>query len=172
MRRQEKRPVGKVLTQEEWRTICHSLVETGFFEPAGRPKTLKAIRRVIEKMSVDEVESLKNRVLTIFTPALGMDGQVLSLKARSASTGEQEESQQQWVLIYLSPEIERYSQRRIESIVAHEFAHALLHAPSALEGWFIEPEADQKVQSWGFKAAYPETRYFANREKRGNKIDT
>jgi len=160
-----------MLTQEEWRTICHSLVETGFFEPAGRPKTLKAIRRVIEKMSADEVESLKSKVLTIFTPALGMDGQVLSLKGRSASTGEQQESQQQRVLIYLSPGIEHYSQRRIESIVAHEFAHALLHAPSALEGWFIEPEADQKVQSWGFKAAYPETRYFAKREKRGNKID-
>jgi len=166
--RQERhrRTVGKVLTQEEWRTICHSLVETGFFEPAGRPKTLKAIRRVIEKMSTDEVESFKNKVLTIFTPVSGMDGQVLSLKGRSGPTGEQEESQQQRVLIYLSPEIERYSQKRIESIVAHEFAHALLHAPSALEGWFIEPEADQKVQSWGFKAAYPEARYPANREKK------
>ena len=158
-----------MLTPEEWRTISHNLVETGFFEPAGRPKTLKAIRRVIEKMPADELESLKNKVLIIFAPAPGMDGQVLPLKGKSASISEQEESQQQRVLVYLSPEIERYSQRRIESIVAHEFAHALLHAPSALEGWFIEPEADQKVQSWGFKAAYPEDQYPADQGKRGNK---
>jgi len=131
-------------------------VETGFFDSAGRPKTLKAIRRVIEKMSADELESLKTKVSIIFAPAPGMDGQVYPLKGSSTSVSEQEESQQERVVVYLSPDIERRSQRRIESIVAHEFAHALLHAPSALEGWFIEPEADQKVQSWGFKAAYPD----------------
>ena len=156
------------LKQEEWRIICHNLVETGFFDSAGRPKTLEAIRRVIEKMPTDEVESLKNKVSIIFAPAPGMDGQVFSLKRPSASIGKQEESQQQPVLIYFSPELERRSQERIDSIVAHEFAHALLHAPSALEGWFIEQEADQKVQSWGFKVAYPKERYPDNK-KRGNK---
>ena len=133
----------------------HYLVETGFFASAGRPKTLKAIQRVLEKMPADELQSLKDKVSIILAPAPGIVGQVFPCQGSSASTGEQAENQQR-VLVYLSPAIERFSQRRIESIVAHEFAHALLHAPSALEGWFIEQQADKKVQSWGFKVAYPD----------------
>jgi len=132
------------------------LVETGFFASAGRPKTLKAIQRVMEKMTADELKSLKDKVSIIFAPAPGIVGQVFLCQRSSAATSEQAENQQQRVLVYLSPRIERLSQRRIESIVAHEFAHALLHAPSGLEGWFIEQQADQKVQSWGFKVAYPD----------------
>jgi hypothetical protein len=143
-------------TQEDLRAICHNLVETGFFDSAGRPKTLKAIRQVMEKMPADELECLKDRVSIIFAPAPGMDGQVFPLKEPLTPTGRQEKNRERPVLVYLSPEIERLSQRRIESIVAHEFAHALLHAPAALEGWFIEQEADSKVKSWGFKVAYPE----------------
>jgi hypothetical protein len=133
----------------------HDLVETGFFASAGRPKTLKAIQRVMEKMTADELKSLKDKVSIVFAPASGIVGQVF-LCQRSSATSGQAENQQQRVLVYLSPRIERLSQRRIESIVAHEFAHALLHAPSGLEGWFIEQQADQKVQSWGFKVAYPD----------------
>lgn len=143
-------------TQEDWRAICHNLVETGFFDSAGRPKTLKAIRRVMEKIPADELECLKDKVSIIFAPAPGMDGQVFPLEKSLTSTSQQEKNEQRQALVYLSPEIERLSQRRIESIVAHEFAHALLHAPAALEGWFIEQEADQKVRSWGFKVAYPD----------------
>ena len=143
-------------TQEDWRATCHNLVETGFFDSAGRPKTLKAIRRVMEKIPADELECLKDKVSIIFAPAPGMDGQVFPLEKSLTSTSQQEKNEQRQALVYLSPEIERLSQRRIESIVAHEFAHALLHAPTALEGWFIEQEADQKVRSWGFKVAYPD----------------
>ncbi len=143
-------------TQEDWRNIYHNLVETGFFNSAGRPNTLKAIRRVMEKMPADELECLKDKVSIIFAPVPGMDGQVFSLKEAPLSSNEPVKRRRRQVLVYLSPEIERLSQRRIESIVAHEFAHALLHAPAALEGWFIEQEADQKVRSWGFKVAYPD----------------
>ena len=134
----------------------YDLVETGFFASAGRPKTLKAIRRVMEKMPADELKCLKDKVSIILAPAPEIVGQVFLCQRSSAATSGQAENQQQRVLVYLSPRIERLSQRRIESIVAHEFAHALLHAPSALEGWFIEQQADQKVQSWGFKVAYPD----------------
>jgi hypothetical protein len=143
-------------TQEDWRAICYNLVETGFFDSTGRPKTLKAIRRVMEKMPADELECLKDKVSIIFAPAPGMDGQVFPLKESLTSSRRPEKVKKRHVLVYLSPGIERLSQRRIESIVAHEFAHALLHAPAALEGWFIEQEADQKVRSWGFKVAYRE----------------
>lgn len=110
----------------------------------------------MEKMPADELECLKDKVSIIFAPAPGMDGQVFPLEKSLTSTSQQEKNEQRQALVYLSPEIERLSQRRIESIVAHEFAHALLHAPAALEGWFIEQEADQKARSWGFKVAYPD----------------
>lgn len=139
----------------------HNLVETGFFASAGRPKTLKAIQRVKEKMTADELKSLKDKVSIILAPAPGIVGQVFLCKRPSTATSEQAENQQQRVLVYLSPRIERFSQMRIESIVAHEFAHALLHAPSALEGWFIEQQADQKVRSWGFKVAYPDNSVYS-----------
>ena len=140
-----------MLSEEEWETICRQMVETGFFDPAGRPRTLKAIRRVMEEMSPAELASLKDKVSVIFAPAPGMNGQVLPLGKSSAG-----EPVKRRVLVYLSPEIERLGQRQVESVVAHEFAHALLHAPSTLEGWFIEQEADQKVRAWGFKVVYPE----------------
>jgi hypothetical protein len=143
-------------TQEDWRVICHNLVETGFFDAMGRPKTLKAIRRVMEEMPTDELESLKDKVSIIFAPAPGMDGQVFRLKEPLTPTSQPGKANKRHILVYLSPEIERLSQRRIESIVAHEFAHALLHAPAALEGWFIEQEADKKAESWGFRVAYPD----------------
>jgi len=133
----------------------HNLVETGFFASAGRLKTLKAIQRVMEKMSADELKSLKDKVSIIFAPAPGIVGQVFPCRGSSGAARGQGENQQ-LVLVYLSPGIERLSQKRIESIVAHEFAHALLHAPSALEGWFIEQQADQKVRSWGFEVVYPD----------------
>lgn len=139
----------------------HNLVETGFFASAGRPKTLKAIQRVMEKMTADELKSLKDKVSIILAPAPGIVGQVFLCQGSSAATGAQAENQQQRVLVYLSSRIERFSQRRIESIVAHEFAHALLHAPDALEGWFIEQQADQKVRSWGFKVAYPDNSVYS-----------
>jgi len=141
-----------LLSEEEWGTICQQLVETGFFDPVGRPRTLKAIRRVMEVMSPDELDSLKDKVSVIFAPAPGMNGQVLTL-GKSPAAGEPGKRR---VLVYLSPEIERLHQGQVESVVAHEFAHALLHAPSTLEGWFIEQEADQKVRDWGFKVVYPE----------------
>jgi hypothetical protein len=145
-------------TQEDLRAICHNLVETGFFDATGRPKTLKAIRRVMEEMPAEELECLKDKVAIIFAPAPGMNGQVFPLKESHNPGRQPERNKQQQALVYLSPEIERLSQKRIESIVAHEFAHALLHAPAALEGWFIEQEADKKVKSWGFRVAYPDHR--------------
>lgn len=110
----------------------------------------------MERMPADELECIKDKVSIIFAPAPGMDGQVFPIEKSLTSTSQQGKNEQRQALVYLSPEIERLSQRRIESIVAHEFAHALLHAPAALEGWFIEQEADQKVRSWGFKVAYPD----------------
>jgi hypothetical protein len=155
---------SRVPSEDKWRTICRGLIETGFFDSAGRPKTLRAIRQVMERMPAGELYSLREKIAIIFAPASGMNGQVFPLRSPSVLLGGSEGSQQR-VVVYLSPEIERLSLGKIEAIVAHEFAHALLHAPDSLEGWFIEPEADQKVRSWGFKVTYPKVRYPRSKEK-------
>ncbi|MDD5591370.1 MAG: hypothetical protein PHY18_05550 [Dehalococcoidales bacterium] len=142
-----------MLTEDEWRSICHDLIETGFFDSAGRPRTLKAIRSVMEKMCPDDLKLIREKLSIIFAPTPGVNGQVFPLE-KAAHSNVQEQNQR--IMVYLSPGIERLSQRRLESIVAHEFAHALLHAPNALEGWFIEQEADQKIRSWGFPVVYPD----------------
>ena len=43
-----------MLTDKEWEEVCHSLVEGGFFDWEARPKTLKAVRQVTEKMPEDD----------------------------------------------------------------------------------------------------------------------
>ncbi len=117
-------------------------------------------------MPAGELDSLRKKIAIIFAPASGMDGQVFSLRSPSFLLGKPG-GRQQRVVVYLSPEIERLSLEKIEAIVAHEFAHTLLHAPDSLEGWFIEPEADQKVMSWGFKVTYPKIRYPRSGENGG-----
>lgn len=58
-------------------------------------------------------------------------------------------------MVYLSLGLEQISQRQVESVVAHDFTHAVIHAPNALEGWFIEQEANQKIRPWGLDMIYP-----------------
>lgn len=57
-------------------------------------------------------------------------------------------------MVYLSPEIECRSQGYVQSVVAHEFAHVLLHTSDAPLPPSIEQEVDERVLLWGFKPAY------------------
>jgi len=70
-----------------------------------------------------------------FSPAQGP----LSIRAR--------------VMVYLSPEVEGFEQERVNSSVAHEFAHVLLHPPTSSADPSIEREADAKITEWGFAPA-------------------
>lgn len=140
-----------MLTDKEWEGIRYSLVETGFFDLEARPKTLKAVRRVLERMSHDEIETLEEKVCIIFAPAPSKHGEVFPFVLHASPPNVAEGDT---VMVYLSPEIEKRSQKYVESVVAHEFAHVLLHPFDDTHPPSIEREADEKVQEWGFKPAY------------------
>ena len=138
-----------MLTDSEWEEVRYDLVETGFFDYEARLKTLKGVRRVLDNMSHCEIETLRERISMTFAPAPGKHGEVYPFVYHLRT-----HSQQSTVMVYLSPEIERRSQTYVDSVVAHEFAHVLLHTFDGPAPPSIEREADLKVEHWGFKPAY------------------
>lgn len=152
-----------MLTERQWEEIRYSLVEGGFFDFEARPKTVKAVRQVIERMSPEEIDTLEERVSTIFAPALGKDGEVYPWTniirmnpPEELPAGVEYEPPSLSVMVYLAPRLEQRSQKYIESVIAHEFAHVLLHPPGKTVYGSMEWEADMKAKSWGFKPAYRE----------------
>ena len=149
-----------MLTDSEWEDIRYDLVETGFFDYEARLKTLKGVRRVLDNMSPFEIETLRERISITFAPAPGMHGEIYPFADPPRT-----DSPQKTVMVYLSPEIERHNQTYVDSLVAHEFAHVLLHRFDSPSPPSIEREADSKVKHWGFKPAYRAEGYPESREK-------
>ncbi len=146
-----------------WDSTSYALVETGWFDFESRPKTFKALRVVTERLSDDELEELLAKIGIVFAPAPGKHGEVYPF-VRTFAAGSHVEVEMEEVLVYLSPEIERRSQAYVTSVVAHEFAHVLLHPqhphadlPSGDRN--AEREADAKIVDWGFAPAYKEDEY-------------
>lgn len=141
-----------MLTDREWEKVRHILLEGGFFDFEARSKTLKAVRLVLDQMLDDEIEKLQERISIVFAPAPSKHGEVFPFTTSSST----ESQTQGTVMVYLSLELERHNQEYVQSVVAHEFAHVLLHECSAPASLSIEREADEKVQLWGFRPAYRE----------------
>lgn len=144
-----------MLRDKEWEEIRYSLVEGGYFDFEVRPKTLNAIRRVVERMSIDELDTLQERTSIIFAPAVGKHGEVYPFAPVHLVNGEQTHT----VMVYLSPEVERRSKEYVQSVVAHEFAHVLLHPFDSSASPSIERQADEKIREWRFKPAYHDGNY-------------
>lgn len=142
-------------TDKEWEEVRYSLVEGGFFDLEARPKTLKAVRRVVEQMLDDEIEMLQERISIIFAPAPDKHGEVYPFVRPSLAKSQKQAT----VMVYLSPKLERRSQEYVQSVVAHEFAHVLLHEFDSPHSPSIEHEADEKVRLWGFRPAYRDEEY-------------
>ena len=164
-----------------WDHIRYELIETGWVDWESRPKTHKAAQRVVERMSEDELDLLTERVSIVFAPHPKTNGStypfdpsfqfvrltqmqeaILSATELPPEVDDRPSEQVSRMMVYLSPKIESYSQKRVDSIVAHEFAHVLLHPWTignnpVKEG--IEREADAKIQEWGFGPAYKEGEY-------------
>ena len=60
-----------MLTDREWEEFRYDLLESGFFDFEARPKTLRAVRLVVDQMRNDEIEKLRERISIIFAPAPG-----------------------------------------------------------------------------------------------------
>jgi len=50
------------MTEEEWESIRYDLVETGYFDFEARQKTLKAVRRVVERITPNHLTKMRNLV--------------------------------------------------------------------------------------------------------------
>jgi hypothetical protein len=72
-----------MLTDKEWEEVRYDLIETGFFDFEARPKTLRAVRLVVDKMHDDQIEKLRERTSIIFAPAPAKYGEVYPFKASS-----------------------------------------------------------------------------------------
>ncbi len=133
-----------------WEEVHYQLFGAGFIDYEERPKTAEAIRRVVEKMTGEELEALLAKVSIIFAPDPVKHGEVMPFLG---SAGEEK-----LVIVYLSPAIERRAQRYVNSVVAHEFAHVLLHMSyvHTPRSRSVEREADGKVLEWGFDPGYSE----------------
>jgi hypothetical protein len=94
-----------------WDEFFYMYVETGWFDFEERPKTIKAMRRVCERVPDDVLRDLPST--TIFAPSPWKRGQVLPFG------GSFEENS---AFIYLSPALESERQAQVDFTVAHEFA--------------------------------------------------
>ena len=106
-------------------------------------------------MPEDELETLQERISIIFAPASGKHGEVYLFMGAPIPV----RHQQHRVMVYLAPELERRSQKYVDSVVAHEFAQVLLHPFDSTKSLSIEREADEKVCSWDLKPVYREEEY-------------
>lgn len=153
------------VTSNRWQNARYDLVETGWFDLENRPKSLRAVEKIVGRISDEELETLTEKVTIVFAPSPYIDGEVLPLFASAATPKTVPElpagvswdnaEDRKTCFVYLAPHLERKSQPYVDSVVAHEFAHVLLHpfqGPSA----GIEAEADAKIQRWGFEPAYTE----------------
>ena len=62
-------------------------------------------------------------------------------------------------MVYLAPQLERFSHKYVDQTVAHEFAHVILGHPMKNRSLSNEQDADNKAQSWGFNPAYKPDQY-------------
>lgn len=128
-----------------WEAVRYELLETGWFEWEDRPKTVRAIQRVMERMSDDEVDVLCARVQFIIARHPKTLGENMVIFARDET--------EERVIVYFPGSVERRSQRVVNYVVAHEFAHALLlhaHRVMELDQETRERQADEKAEAWGF----------------------
>lgn len=158
-------------TELAWEEFLYAYVETGWFDYEDRPKTMKAMRRVWERIPADTLQDLPS--VTVFAPSPCKRGEVLPFGGRF---------EQNAAFVYLSPTLESEPQVQVDFTVAHEFAHVVLghhfHSHpdiclSADQSAKIthnfevpaEIKADALTESWGFKVPDERTRLRAKTRK-------
>jgi len=135
-----------------WKQFWHSYIENGLCDP-DRCKTMKAMRELSERIPEDELERIPP-----FTAVFAPSAETLGLVNGWFHPAGQERS---GVMIYLSPRLEKMPQSRVDSIVAHEFAHSILRhqdgesfpldkAPKYSRDLPSEIAADKLIEQWGY----------------------
>lgn len=146
--------IGKTRSSKRWSQFYCSYVESGLCEP-DRRKTMKAMQRFSDKIPPTSVDRIP-----LFTAVFAPSATTLGLASSWFHPAGPERT---GFMIYLSPRLEGMSQSRVDSVVAHEFAHAILRhesdslppgkAPRHSEDLPSEKAADELVTQWGFRPA-------------------
>lgn len=149
--------------EDSWESFHYQVVSYPWFAEEDRPKTMTALQKLCERMPVRWKDKLP-LPLIVFAPSPNIRGEAMAFSQVACSVD------QYGAFIYLSPELERNSQRRVDNTVAHEFAHVVLghhrHDCQAYLGKskkFLrcktkdlpgEKAADALIVKWGFGPAY------------------
>lgn len=141
-----------------WEDVRYDLIETGWFALEARPKTERAVENVVSRLSDEELELLLDRISIVFAPEPDLYGVIMPLSKLvigDSDTGLRS------IMVYLPGRLERQSQRCLDSTVAHEFAHVLLHPSNFGPHTTLtqEREADDRIRQWGFAPSYREEDY-------------
>jgi len=136
-------------TEERWFAFRYQYVETGWFD-YDRHKTIEAMRMLAKVIPDDVLDNLPP--LWVFAPSVAKLGEVSPFGPG-----------RDHVFIYLSPLLEKKSQREVNYVAAHEFAHvalghykpgAMVHPAGAVierhADFPTEQDADRLAESWGF----------------------
>lgn len=138
----------KSAREKRWRRFWHSHIENGLLDN-DRAKTKKALWQFSGRMPEIDFDRIPTHA-TVFAPSADTLGLV--------------EPERKGVTIYLSPLLEKMPQSRVGSVVAHEFAHAILghdegesfapdKAPRDCRELPSEMAADSLIQKWGYVPA-------------------
>ncbi len=117
------------------------------------PRLFAAFTRVLLAMSPDEYEEFMHLGPTIVCQP-GVDGTAFRYSVR-VSPGEKVAPLH---VLYFAPDLRKWSDDRLASLVAHEVAHMMLGHWGGLEvgagDMHGEEAAERLAESWGFKGAY------------------
>jgi len=120
-----------------WEEFLYTYVETGWFDFEDRPKSMKAMRRVWERLPADVLRDLPST--TIFAPSPWKFGEALP----SFGSSPNDDS----AFIYLSPALEAQRQAQVDFTVAHELAHVVLgHRRPDNGDISLTPEQSAKIK--------------------------
>ena len=141
-------------SQQRWHRLHIACIEAGLCDP-DRRKTLKALRKFADSIPGKDFDRIPS-FTTIFAPSadtLGLVDDWFHPRGPESSG----------VRIYLSPRLESLSQSKVDSVVAHEFAHAILRhegesfpmgkAPKQYQDLPQEIAADKLIEKWGYAPA-------------------
>ena len=135
-------------------TFLDKFTDPTWFDPAVRPKTMKACLALCERILDKIVNELPRIVL--FAPDAGEYGRCIPLMPNDFDSDA--------AFIYLAPSLESRPQVEVNFTVAHEFAHALVRhhlpqnmilSPEEAKRGYLESNseiaADKLVAEWGFR---------------------
>jgi hypothetical protein len=127
---------GEKTERTSWFDFRYAYIETGWFNH-DRVKTLNAMRKFYEQVTLDELEKLEEKSIVVFAPSQSILGEVMPGPVNL--TGK--------IFIYLSPILERKRQRDVTHTVAHEFAHVLLEHYDWRKTKQLTPEEERRIRS-------------------------